>query len=48
MLSKEERKEVMISSVVCVSGPFQCSQGGSGSSWGRWYIMSEDSRCGIF
>ncbi len=48
VLSRVDRKEWIMASVVRVRGPFQVSQGGCGSSWGRWYMMSDESRWGIF
>jgi len=42
--SSVERKSWMIASVVWVSGPHHSSHGGSLSLWGRWCMMSDDSR----
>ena len=43
-----DRKDLIMSSVVRVRGPFHASHWGSGSSCGRWYMMSDDRRWGIF
>jgi hypothetical protein len=43
-----DRNDLVMLSVIRVRGPFHASHWGSESSCGRWYMMSEDRRCGIF
>ncbi len=45
---RRERKDCIIESVAAVRGPFHSSHGGSSMSVGRWYKMSDESKCGIF
>ena len=45
---RRERNDFIIDSVAAVRGPFHSSHGGSSMSVGRWYKMSDESKCGIF